>query len=82
MVLSLPHIKTHTNMQHSVKYIGGNYEQLSIMRKDKNQFKASEFFQFASDNKKKYSIIENGDDLLVSTWYSDALIKDYKSTIQ
>jgi hypothetical protein len=69
-------------MQHSVKNIGDNYEKLSIMRKDKNQFKANDFFQFANDNRKKYRIIENGDDLLVSTWYSDSLIKDYKSTIQ
>lgn len=68
-------------MQHSVKYIGDNYEKLSIIRKDKNQFKAVDFFQFANDNKKKYSIIESGDDLLVSTWYSDSLIKDFKSTI-
>lgn len=30
---------------------------------------------------KKYSIIENGDDLLVSTWYSDDLINDYRKTL-
>lgn len=69
-------------MQHSVKYIGDNYEKLSIMRKDKNQFVANDFFQYTKNNMKKYSIIENGEDLLVSTWYSDILIKDYQSTIQ
>ena len=69
-------------MQHSVKNIGDNYEKLSIMRKDKNQFKANDFFQFANNNKEKYSIIENGDDLLISTWYSDSLIRDYQSTNQ
>lgn len=68
-------------MQHSVKFIGDNYEKLSISRKDKKQFNANNFFQFAKGNKSKYSIIENGEDLLVSTWYSDSLIKDYQSTI-
>jgi len=68
-------------MQHSVKNIGDNYEKLSIMRKDKYQFNANDFFQFAKDNIKNYSIIESGDDLLVSTWYIDSLIEDYQSTI-
>ena len=68
-------------MQHSVKNIGERYEELSIMRKDKYQFGAKEFFEFAKNNAKKYSIIENGDDLLVSTWYSDSLINDYKNHI-
>ena len=69
-------------MQHSIIFVGKNYEEISIMRKDKNQFNANDFFQFANENKKKYSIIQNGYDLLVSTWYSDSLIKDYQSTIQ
>lgn len=69
-------------MQHSVKYIGDNHEQLSIMRKDEKRFNANDFFQYSSENRNKYSIIENGDDLLVSTWYSDSLIKDYQSTIE
>ncbi len=69
-------------MQHSVKNIGNNYQVVSIMRKDKNQFNADDFFNFAKINKKKYSIIENGDDLLVSTWYSDSLVADYKQTIR
>jgi hypothetical protein len=68
-------------MQHSVRYIGNNYENLSIMRKDKKQFNANDFFQFASDNKEKYSIIDTEYDLLVSTWHSDDLIKAYKETI-
>ena len=69
-------------MQHSVKNIAHNYEKVSVMRKDKKQFNSKDFFNFANENKKKYSIIENVDDLLVSTWYSDDLIKDYKLTIK
>lgn len=69
-------------MQHSIKYIGKNYEEISIMRKDKNQFNAVDFFNFAKENKDKYSIIENGDDLLVSTWYSNELIAAYRSTLK
>lgn len=43
--------------------------------------KKKSFFRFAKTNKDKYSIIEKGDDLLVSTWHSDALIDDYKATL-
>jgi len=68
-------------MQHSVKEIGKRYSELSEMRKDKKRFDDSNFIQFAKDNKNKYSIIENGDDLLVSTWYSDELIEDYRKTL-
>lgn len=69
-------------MQHSIKFVGKNYEEISIMRKDKNQFNAVDFFNFAKENKEKYSIIENGDDLLVSTWYSNELIAAYRSTLK
>ena len=69
-------------MQHSVKGIGENYEALSTMRNEKIKFNAEEFFQFAKNNLKKYSIVENGNDLLVSTWYSDSLIADYQKSIQ
>ena len=68
-------------MQHSVQIIGDNYEALSKLRKDTNQFNAKKFFDFAKKNKKKYSIIENGEDLLVSTWRSDSLINDYRLSI-
>jgi hypothetical protein len=68
-------------MQHSVKEIANRYSELSDKRKDKKRFLESDFIQFANDNKKKYSIIENGDDLLVSTWYSDELIEDYRKTL-
>lgn len=64
-------------MQHSVKQIGGNYERFSILRKEKPQFNKENFFEFAKSNMKRYNIIESGDDLLVSTWYSDSLINDY-----
>ena len=68
-------------MQHSVKEIGKRYSDLSDRRKDKKRFVESAFIQFANDNKKKYSLIENGDDLLVSTWYSDELIEDYRKIL-
>jgi hypothetical protein len=32
-------------------------------------------------NKNRYHLIENGDDLLVSTWHSNDLIKDYRKTL-
>lgn len=69
-------------MQHSVKRIGENYEMLSTRRNDKKRFIAKDFFEFAKANSKKYAIIENADDLLVSTWHSDSLISDYQSTIK
>ena len=49
--------------------------------KDKKLFKFEDFINFAWENKKKYSLIENGQDLLVSTWYSDDLIEDYRNTL-
>ena len=64
-------------MQHSVKWIAKNYSEISSKRKDKKLFKFDDFINFAKENKKKYSLIENGEDLLVSTWYSDALIEDF-----
>lgn len=69
-------------MQHSIKEIGKRYQSLSDKRKDKLRFNALDFYSFALNNKMKHSIIENGDDLLVSTWYSDELIEDYKKTIR
>ena len=68
-------------MQHSVKEIGKRYSEISSKRKDKKLFKFEDFINFARENKKKYSLIENGEDLLVSTWHSDDLIEDYKNTL-
>lgn len=68
-------------MQHSVLSIAKNHSELSDLRKDVNRFKADEFFEFAKTNKEKYHIIENGNDLLVSTWYSTDLINDYRTSI-
>jgi hypothetical protein len=73
--------QTLKTMQHSVKEIGKRYSELSEKRKDKNLFKLDGFITFAKENKDKYSIIEDGDDFLVSTWYSDFLINDYKKTL-
>lgn len=69
-------------MQHSVKEIGKRYSEISYKRKDKKLFNFDDFVNFAKENKKKYSLIENGDDLLVSTLYSDDLIEDYRRTIK
>jgi hypothetical protein len=68
-------------MQHSIKEIAKRYSELSNKRKDKKRFVEHDFIQFAKDNKNKYSIIENEDDLLVSTWYSNDLIEDYRNTL-
>ena len=68
-------------MQHSVKEIGKRYSEISNKRKDKKLFKFEDFINFAWENKKKYSLIENGQDLLVSTWYADDLIEDYRNTL-
>ena len=70
-------------MHHSVKEIAKKYSEISDKRKDKKRFIQSDFIQFAKNNKKKYQLIENsnGDDLLVSTWYSDEIIEDYQNTL-
>lgn len=68
-------------MQHSIKRIGDDYEEYSERRKDKKRFNSEGFFNFAKENKNKYGIIENGDDLLVSTWHSNDLIADYQKTL-
>jgi len=68
-------------MQHSVNEIAKSYSEISEKRKDKKLFKMDGFINFAKENKRKYSLIEHGDDLLVSTWYSDDLINDYRNTL-
>ena len=68
-------------MQHSVKEIAKRYSEISEMRKDKKLFKMEDFVNFAKENARKYSLIEHGDDLLVSTWHSDDLINDYRKTL-
>ena len=69
-------------MQHSINYIAKEYSNLSNMRKEVNPFKETDFIEFAKNNKSKYGIIDNGDDMLVSTWYSADLINDYKKTLK
>lgn len=69
-------------MEHSVNEIANRYSELSEKRKDKKLFKKDDFIQFAKDNKNKFSLIENGNDLLVSTWYSDELINGYRKTLK
>ena len=68
-------------MQHSVKDIAKRYSEISKKRNDKNLFDYVSFIKFASENKEKYSLIDNGDDILVSTWYSNDLIGDYRKKI-
>lgn len=66
-------------MWHSIKYIGSKREEISNMRNDKIKFNTDEFFNYAKNNRKKYHLIDSGDDLQISTWYTDDLIKDYKA---
>ncbi len=68
-------------MQHSIKEIGERYSIISELRKDNKQFNATDFLAFARKNIDKYSLIESNDDLLVSTWYSNDLIKDYQQQL-
>ena len=68
-------------MNHPIKEIAKRYSELSDLRKDKKRFVGSDFIQFSKDNKNKYSLIEDGDDLLVSTWHSNDLIEDYQKTL-
>ena len=58
------------------------YSNLSKLRRDDKPFDENDFIQYAKENVKKYSLVENGDDLLVSTWFSDRLIDDYRRTIK
>ncbi len=69
-------------MQHSVNWVGERHEQVSDMRKDEKRFVKSDFVEFAKQNRQKYSIIENGDDFLVSTFYCGDLVKDYIKTLK
>jgi hypothetical protein len=69
-------------MQHSVRQIGRDYQRISELRKDEVIFDADLFYWFAKYNPDKYGIIENGEDLLVSTWHSDSLINDFQKTLK
>lgn len=69
-------------MQHSIKETGKIYQELSDLRKDKLRFVALNFYIFALSNQKKYSIVPNGNDLLVSTWFINDLVDDYKKTLK
>ena len=68
-------------MQHTVTQIGRMRQELSDRRQDKNRFTADGFFEFAKLHAKKYRLTESGDDFMVSTWHSDALIDDYNKSI-
>lgn len=64
-------------MQHSVKLIASNYQSIYEARKNGDVFDFDGFLRFAEKNADKYKIIKTDNDLFVSTWYSDNLIKDY-----
>jgi hypothetical protein len=66
-------------MWHSIKYIGTKREEITNRLNDKIKFSTDDFFNYAKNNKEKYKIIDSGDDLQISTWYVDDLIKDYKA---
>lgn len=67
-------------MQHSINEIANRYSRISKKRGDNPLFIADDFINFAKVNKKIYSLIDNGNDMLVSTWYSNDLINDYKKS--
>lgn len=68
-------------MIHSIKRIGEEYEHLSNLRKDEKRFTLEKFLNFAKDNKSLYFLIEERDDFLVSTWYADNLINDFRKSL-
>jgi len=68
-------------MQHSVKEIGIRYEDLSRLRNETVLFLSSVFLSFARENRDKYNLVDNGEDLLVSTWHVDQLLSDFKNKL-
>jgi hypothetical protein len=68
-------------MQHSINNIGERYSEISLKRFDKNLFIKQDFIRFAQASREKYHLIDNGDDLLVSSWYFNDLIKAYREFI-
>lgn len=68
-------------MQHSVNQIAQNYSEISEKRQDIKRFIATDFIKFARENRNRYSLVESGNDLLVSTWFSGDLIDDYQKTL-
>jgi hypothetical protein len=68
-------------MQHSINDIGERYSKISLKRGDKNLFIKEDFIRFAQAKRENYHLIDNGDDLLVSSWYSNDLINDYRELI-
>jgi hypothetical protein len=69
-------------MQHSINDIGERYSEISLKRFDKNLFIKQDFIRFAQASREKYHLIDNGDDLLVSSFYSNDLINSYKEYIK
>ncbi len=68
-------------MQHSVKEIGEKYQKL--YKKREKKFDSSQFYIFALNHQKLYSLIKTfNDDFLVSTWHVDNLIADYVKTLK
>lgn len=68
-------------MEHSVKEIAKSRAEFSDLRKDKKRFSETGFFEFAKQNKKKYQLSEDGDDLIATTWFTNDLIEDYIKTL-
>lgn len=68
-------------MLHSIKHIAKKYSELSSKRNDKKLFSEDDFIQFAETNKEEYSLIEDGDDFLIGTWYFNDLVSKYRNTL-
>lgn len=69
-------------MEHSVKQIAKNRAEWSELRKDKKRFSEVDFFNFAKQNKNKYQLSEDEDDLIATTFFTDDLINDYIKTLK
>ena len=68
-------------MQHSIKLVGHEHEEVSRLRGDNPPFTAEGFLDFTRSHQNKYNAIPNGDDLLVSTWFISDLLFDYKQSL-
>lgn len=68
-------------MQHSISQIGRERETLSKSRNEAPYFSAKGFVSFAKMHRDKYSVSEVEGELYVGSWHVDALIKDYKETL-
>lgn len=68
-------------MVHSVTEIGQTQARIYNRTHRLKTFDEKAFLEFAAVNVEKYNLIQDGNDLLVTTWHSDELVKDYLKTL-